>query len=82
MQNVPLPFARKCFEDKKQTVIIQFGKKLWPVSFLHYENQSSGLLSSGWSLFVEESKLQVGDVCIFELIYKEIAVLGVHLFRG
>ncbi|KAE9605232.1 putative transcription factor B3-Domain family [Lupinus albus] len=80
--NIPFLFIRKYFEKKKQTVIIQFGKKLWPVSFLHYEYRSSCQLSSGWSLFAEESKLEAGDVCIFELIYKEIAVFGVHVFRG
>ncbi|CAL0318550.1 unnamed protein product [Lupinus luteus] len=80
--NVPYLFSRKYFEKRKQTVIIQFGKKLWPVSFLHYEYKSAGQLSSGWSLFAEESKLQVEDVCIFELIYREIAVFGVHVFRG
>lgn len=82
MQNVPCLFVRKYFGKEKRTLIIQFGKRLWPVNFLYYEYKASGKLSCGWSLFAEESKLQVGDVCIFELINRENAVLGVHVFRG
>ncbi|KAK7273649.1 hypothetical protein RIF29_14707 [Crotalaria pallida] len=79
---VPCSFARKYFDKRKQTVIMQFGKRLWPVNFRHYPNERSGKLFSGWSLFVEESKLQAGDVCIFELINREFLVFGVHVFRG
>ncbi|XP_027362480.1 B3 domain-containing transcription factor VRN1-like [Abrus precatorius] len=77
---VPIAFMRDYFSNKK-TVMLQLGNKLWPVSLL----RSMGVptkLSKGWALFEKESKLLVGDVCIFELINIEDAVFYVHIFRG
>ncbi|KAE9605233.1 putative transcription factor B3-Domain family [Lupinus albus] len=78
---VPVDFTRKYFNKKKQNVTIQLGKKLWPIKLLCYPYNTSSKLSSGWSLFVEESKLQAKDICIFELINREDAIFDVHIFR-
>ncbi|XP_068490434.1 B3 domain-containing transcription factor VRN1-like [Phaseolus vulgaris] len=38
--------------------------------------------SSGWSIFAKESKLEVGDICIFELVEPAGPLLRVHVFRS
>ena len=43
-----------------------------------------GSFSSGWSTFGKENGLQVGDVCVFELIKRNnnsTVVLKVSIFR-
>ncbi|XP_019459711.1 PREDICTED: B3 domain-containing transcription factor VRN1-like isoform X1 [Lupinus angustifolius] len=82
MQCVPVDFTRKYFNKKKQNVTLQLGNKFWPLKLLCYPYNTPSKLSSGWSLFVEESKLQVRDICIFELINREDAIFDVHIFRG
>lgn len=37
---------------------------------------------SGWSIFAKESKLEVGDICIFELVEPAGPLLRVHVFRS
>ncbi|XP_061366246.1 B3 domain-containing transcription factor VRN1-like [Gastrolobium bilobum] len=65
-------------ESKEQNVIIQLGKRSWPVKWINYGTFNR--FSSGWSLFATESKLRAGDVCIFELIDKQVPLLEVHVF--
>ncbi|XP_061338827.1 B3 domain-containing transcription factor VRN1-like [Gastrolobium bilobum] len=80
--SIPYAFARKYVQKNMQNVMIQFGKKLWPVRLLHYPIRSVVSFACGWHLFAEESKLRVGDICIFELINREECVFDVHIFRG
>ncbi|KAK7308480.1 hypothetical protein VNO77_42087 [Canavalia gladiata] len=76
---VPSAFMRNYFSNKK-IVLLQFGKILTPVSLLRYADVPTKL-SKGWPEFMKESNLLAGDVCVFELINKEDAVLQVHIFR-
>lgn len=62
--------------------MLQFEEKLWPVQLMYYPSEPATKLGEGWSLFVEENKLQAGDVCVFVLANKEDVVLDVHIFRG
>ncbi|XP_061336822.1 B3 domain-containing transcription factor VRN1-like isoform X2 [Gastrolobium bilobum] len=82
--NVPRSFIREHFNEKSQIVKLQFRKKLWPVKFYYrpHKVSISGKFSSGWSVFARESKMVDGDVCLFELINREEAVLDVHIFRS
>ena len=81
MQHIPTVFIRK-YLNEKHTVTLQFEKKLWHIELLQYYTfKRPCKLSTGWVLFVRESKLQAGDVCIFELINREDAVFDVHIFR-
>ncbi|KAM4096262.1 hypothetical protein ACJW30_08G092100 [Castanea mollissima] len=66
------------------TVKLQVVDRLWPVKLYVYEGMyrsSSCIVSGGWSAFVTENTLRVGDVCVFELIMRDDAVLKVHIFR-
>ncbi|KAJ1427652.1 DNA-binding barrel domain superfamily [Sesbania bispinosa] len=76
---VPVTFLNK----KKNTLMLQIGKKLWPVRVLRYPYEGSSKLSGGWTRFARENKLLDGDVCVFELINnRKDAVFDVHIFRG
>ena len=66
----------------KQVVKIRFGKKVWPAKLIYYPIKSSAVISAGWRLFAQASKLQAGDVCIFELVNRKDPVLDVHICRG
>ncbi|KAJ1394935.1 DNA-binding barrel domain superfamily [Sesbania bispinosa] len=76
---VPNAFITKYFNKRKRIVMLQFGKKLWPIKLLYYPHGAK--LSGGWSLFARESKLLGGDACLFELINREDYMLDVHIFR-
>ncbi|XP_050289613.1 B3 domain-containing protein At4g01580-like [Quercus robur] len=64
-------------------VKLQIVDRLWPVKLYIYERSggSSCVVSAGWSAFVRENSLQVGDVCVFELIMRDGVVLNVHIFK-
>ncbi|XP_061336826.1 B3 domain-containing transcription factor VRN1-like [Gastrolobium bilobum] len=79
---VPPAFLEEYFKNKTQIVMLQFENKLWPVKLLCYPHNNYGVLSSGWSQFAGESDLVGGELCVFELINREDAVLRVHIFRG
>ena len=57
--------------------------RLWPVKLYLYEQSvgSSCAVFAGWSAFARGNSLQVGDVCVFELIMGDDVVLKVHIFR-
>lgn len=40
-----------------------------------------GKISRGWHEFVTDNNLEIGDVCIFELVQREDIVLKVTIFR-
>ena len=63
---------------------LQVMDQFWPVKLYAYEGMyrsSVCKLSAGWSTFATENTLQVGDVCVFELIMRDDVVLKVHIFR-
>jgi hypothetical protein len=53
----------------------------WPVHCL-IEGGKVISLSKGWSAFVKKEKLNAGDVCVFESIQTNCAVLKVTVFRA
>ena len=65
------------------TMQLQVVDRLWPVKLYIYEQNvgSSCVISAGWSAFARENTLQVGDVCVFELILRDDVMLKVHIFR-
>lgn len=65
------------FENKEPRVILQHGERTWPVKVVR---NGAYLLTCGWSSFVTESKLQDGDICVFELVDREVPKLEVHVY--
>jgi len=76
-----VPDFKGVIENKDKNVMMQIGKRSWTVKLLRcYEGKYCRFLSAGWSLFVRESGLQSGDVCVFELINKKDLVFKAHVF--
>lgn len=81
LQRIHNSFSEKYLCHKK-IVTLQFNKNLWHVRLASCPSEPSTKLSTGWSKFVEENKLEAGDVCVFELVNKEDLVFDAHIFRG
>ncbi|KAI5408895.1 hypothetical protein KIW84_054648 [Lathyrus oleraceus] len=76
-----IPNLKGIIENKEANVNLQIGKRSWNLKLLCcYNKKSERRLSAGWFLFVRESGLQAGDVCVFELINKKDLVFEVHVF--
>lgn len=54
--------------------------RTWPVCCIRRGTQGANL-SCGWSIFARENQLEVGDICVFELIHIKDPVLRVSIFR-
>ncbi|MED6219244.1 hypothetical protein PIB30_034063 [Stylosanthes scabra] len=74
-------FFRKYF-NKEQNVQIRFQGKLLSAKLQCYPYLTQAVMTSGWGLFARESKLQPGDVIIFELIKREVPTFDVHIYRA
>ncbi|KAJ7954542.1 B3 domain-containing protein [Quillaja saponaria] len=78
---VPIDFIRSHVKHNLQNVTLNVGNRLWPLKLIHYPKYCNGRLSSGWSAFSRENDLQVGDVCVLELINRDDFVLKVSIFK-
>uniref|UniRef100_A0A2N9HNY1 TF-B3 domain-containing protein n=1 Tax=Fagus sylvatica TaxID=28930 RepID=A0A2N9HNY1_FAGSY len=70
---------KKYTEGSAHTVMLQVANRSWPVKLILYPH--SDKFSAGWSAFIRDNTLRVGDVCIFELIKRDDVVLKVNIFR-
>ncbi|XP_027364809.1 putative B3 domain-containing protein Os03g0621600 [Abrus precatorius] len=66
--------------ENERSVMMQLGERSWCVKLVRAPKSSYDRFSSGWSVFVKESKLKTGNICIFELIDRELPSLKVHVF--
>uniref|UniRef100_A0A0D9Y109 TF-B3 domain-containing protein n=1 Tax=Leersia perrieri TaxID=77586 RepID=A0A0D9Y109_9ORYZ len=58
------------------------GSKTWEIN-LDINTDGPYALSTGWSEFIKDSKLQEGDICLFEASENEIGMkLTFHPFKG
>ncbi|XP_057739565.1 B3 domain-containing transcription factor VRN1-like isoform X1 [Arachis stenosperma] len=78
--NLSAIFYRKYFKKNQQNVKLQFGKEMWPVTIIYNPSSRNTFISAGWSSFARASKLETGDVCVFELI-NEKDLFNVHICR-
>ncbi|XP_058007704.1 B3 domain-containing transcription factor VRN1 isoform X1 [Hevea brasiliensis] len=77
---VVLPsFFLSHFERKTQNILLQIADRMWPVKLICPSGKGPAVLSAGWRVFSRENALEVGDVCVFELIKRN--VLNVSIFR-
>ncbi|GKU99046.1 hypothetical protein SLEP1_g11958 [Rubroshorea leprosula] len=77
--NVPYSFVKEHIKLNANNVTLQVGNRLWPVKLLRYSRSKNARLGNGWGSFKRENSVKVGQVCVFELINKEDAVLRVHI---
>ncbi|KAL3726816.1 hypothetical protein ACJRO7_031679 [Eucalyptus globulus] len=78
--NLPASFIGMHLKGDSRDITLQVsdGKK-WRVRCLLFNGK--GKISRGWREFVADNKLEIGDVCIFELLRREDIVLKVTIFR-
>lgn len=77
--HIPMTFVKNYIKIKKSTVKLQVSKRLWSVKWIH--NYCSSRFSQGWTEFVRQNDLKMGDVCVFELIKTDDIVMKVSFFR-
>ncbi|KAK9996873.1 hypothetical protein SO802_021559 [Lithocarpus litseifolius] len=81
--SIPVRFTQKKYIQSGQYVTLKVGDKSWKVLFSIAGEKRPGSFSSRWSTFARANGLQVGDVCVFELIKRDNngVVLEVSIFR-
>lgn len=81
LQNVPYSFMEEHIKQNANDVTLQVGNRFWPVKLLRYSRSKNARLGDGWGSFKRQNFVKVGQVCVFELINREDAVLRVHISR-
>uniref|UniRef100_A0A8R7UMY3 TF-B3 domain-containing protein n=2 Tax=Triticum urartu TaxID=4572 RepID=A0A8R7UMY3_TRIUA len=71
----PKRYAKAYLKEKRHLSLQVMGKE-WPVWFR--ENSCDKRLGNGWKRFVEDNKLKMGDMCLFELLRDE-RTMEVHI---
>ncbi|XP_050258440.1 B3 domain-containing transcription factor VRN1-like [Quercus robur] len=80
--SIPVRFTQEKYIQSGHYVTLKVGDKSWEVLFSIAVGKRSGSFSSGWSTFAEANRLQLEDVCVFELIKRNNGVvLEVSIFR-
>ncbi|KAJ8549988.1 hypothetical protein K7X08_033695 [Anisodus acutangulus] len=78
---IALEFARKYFLENDGNLVLRVpGRGSWPVKYSLRTAQAK--LSAGWPAFVQDNKLKIGDVCVFEFIKGTQPFLDVTIFRA
>ncbi|XP_010041489.2 B3 domain-containing transcription factor VRN1-like [Eucalyptus grandis] len=84
-QIVPAGFVRRYLEHSHLKGTLRVGYRTWSVKLRIYpqpnSNSFKGKISAGWFNFARDNALQVGDICIFELLDSDLIVLKVSIFR-
>ncbi|KAK1268272.1 B3 domain-containing protein [Acorus gramineus] len=77
---IPFNFVKKYISSETQDIILSdSNRRKWSVK-CRVRGAAAGL-GRGWSVFVEENKLEEDDVCVFELVKKKKLELKVSIFR-
>ncbi|XP_048227569.1 B3 domain-containing transcription factor VRN1 isoform X3 [Ricinus communis] len=79
--NLPKGFVIKHTKKSISNIILQAEGREWPVKLI-FDHSHRGWFSAGWTSFAKENSLQVGDVCIFELVNSKTPLLKVSIFRN
>ena len=76
-------FIKEHAKGIARIVMLQVADQLWPVKLYSYLCAGTAYqFSSGWSAFVRENTLQVGDVCLFEpVMMRDDVVFKVYIFK-
>eukprot|EP00257_Ricinus_communis_P015496 XP_015573422.1 B3 domain-containing transcription factor VRN1 [Ricinus communis] len=80
-KNLPKGFVIKHTKKSISNIILQAEGREWPVKLI-FDHSHRGWFSAGWTSFAKENSLQVGDVCIFELVNSKTLLLKVSIFRN
>jgi len=74
-------YARQYLPSENQILRLQQHGKVWKVLFRITKRNSIGL-AHGWKEFVGDNKLQIGDICLFELLKNQkMPTMNIHIIR-
>ncbi|KAI4357089.1 hypothetical protein L6164_001060 [Bauhinia variegata] len=83
--NIPAKFVRTYLDLEKRRGILtlKLDGRVWPVNFLirNVSTRKRFELSTGWKAFAKANNLNLGDVCVFELIHRTEIAFRVSIFR-
>ncbi|QCE08698.1 hypothetical protein DEO72_LG9g3727 [Vigna unguiculata] len=74
-----LPNLKGYIDKGKKYVTVEVGGKSWSLKLVRYSDRMR--MGLGWRTFARENGLEGGDVCIFELIFRNDHVFKVHIFK-
>lgn len=80
-QRISFLFAWKYFLEKCGDLVLRVpGRGSWSVKY--DLGVSAARIQFTWKEFVQDNKLKIGDVCVFELIKGTQPIFDVTIFRG
>lgn len=72
LQYVPRKIQLQCkMEQGIHAVKLKHSGKSWPAKLTVYAN-SNAFFCQGWAAFVKENSLKMGDICMFEVIERNV----------
>ncbi|XP_039173567.1 B3 domain-containing transcription factor VRN1-like [Eucalyptus grandis] len=80
--NIPVGFARQYIQENREMAMLRSSDGSWLVKLLRTLRDHQACFSAGWTAFVRENCLRVGDVCMFELIDRDDIVFQVSICRS
>ncbi|KAL6637453.1 hypothetical protein ACP70R_025025 [Stipagrostis hirtigluma subsp. patula] len=80
---IPKAYADVYLPFVEQTLILQCNGKSWEVRCrIRDSNRRCKRLLKGWKGFARDNKLQLGDLCLFELLKNKKYTMNVHIIRA
>ncbi|KAM7529084.1 hypothetical protein LguiB_032494 [Lonicera macranthoides] len=79
--SIPSKFRKSYINEPMADVRLQYSSKKWVVNLITYKD-GRVFFCGGWSKFVKQNNLQVGDACSFKLIEKKNYEFVVSISKG
>lgn len=70
-----------CNQVHDNAILRVLGERAWPVKLGHW-GRGRIRFQSGWRTFLRDNHLEIGDVCVFELISNIKPLFDVVFFRA
>ncbi|XBI33147.1 hypothetical protein VPH35_056509 [Triticum aestivum] len=75
---VPITYGEEHFGDGK-VICFQLGEKKWNACFSSSRNDYR--IERGWSTFVKDNSLNIGDICLLEPLSNQGSTMEVHIIH-
>ncbi|KAL6637583.1 hypothetical protein ACP70R_025155 [Stipagrostis hirtigluma subsp. patula] len=80
--NIPREYGDIYLPFEDQTIMLQHDDKSWEVRCrMRGSKRRSKRLLKGWERFSRDNSLQMGDLCLFELLRSKKYTMNVHIIR-
>ncbi|KAL6637450.1 hypothetical protein ACP70R_025022 [Stipagrostis hirtigluma subsp. patula] len=80
--NLPTQYVKRHLGRQERTILLRRGGKSYEAK-LCINGPTSRFSSGGWRRFVKEYSVEVGDICVFELLKeREMCTMNVHIIRA